>query len=495
MDDDVKALRRIAELLDEAPVIDPMYDEERRELVREIAGYLVPRLENPDAPLLIALCGSTGVGKSHVLNALTGSSHSPEGVLRPTTRHPVLCVAERGPGADLTAWDRRARIATSGLDVRTDASEVTACADLLDLPADQSHRGNGRLLDLADLVLVIASPARYADSGTWELVEERRRRAQPVWVVVNRATGPDDEVGADLKRRLKAVGLEVPVFLLPEGDSSFIDVLRARLSDAADPGRDALLGPALAARTDLVFARTANLAAPLDELRVRGERLKRLADAEYQTAATALAELIAENGLGAGAAAAAWPDVAERLAGVVTRRVGVAAERTASVWHTLDDGDTLLSGSGHELWRHPAGTAHEARSRLLEWEQQVASIVNRRSRRDLKPHKLSEVADVVRALALGGSPKIRWRGKRRLRDGLEPAAEEARKTLAELASGIVTDDEHRFLDRMGVRPSIDLVAELRDAASRTPAETPQPGLVVVPDPPVQGAVEGVALDA
>ena len=43
-----------------------------------------------DAPLLMVVGGSTGAGKSTLVNSLVGADVSPAGVLRPTTRAPVL---------------------------------------------------------------------------------------------------------------------------------------------------------------------------------------------------------------------------------------------------------------------------------------------------------------------------------------------------------------------------------------------------------------------
>jgi hypothetical protein len=63
---------------------------DRDELVAQIDDYLVPRLTNMDAPLLIVVGGSTGAGKSTLVNSLVGAPVSPAGVLRPTTRAPVL---------------------------------------------------------------------------------------------------------------------------------------------------------------------------------------------------------------------------------------------------------------------------------------------------------------------------------------------------------------------------------------------------------------------
>src|SRR5829696_8094497 len=83
--DDLKAVR-----LDLAA---PGAEEARRtrdDLVAQVDDYLLPRLAQMDAPALILVGGSTGAGKSTLLNSLVGSVVSPAGVLRPTTRAPVL---------------------------------------------------------------------------------------------------------------------------------------------------------------------------------------------------------------------------------------------------------------------------------------------------------------------------------------------------------------------------------------------------------------------
>src|ERR687896_250690 len=62
----------------------------RDDLVEQVDDYLLPRLAQMDAPALIVVGGSTGAGKSTLVNSLVGSVVSPAGVLRPTTRAPVL---------------------------------------------------------------------------------------------------------------------------------------------------------------------------------------------------------------------------------------------------------------------------------------------------------------------------------------------------------------------------------------------------------------------
>ncbi len=60
------------------------------EVSRQLDDYVLPRLAEVDAPLLAVVGGSTGAGKSTLVNSLLGREVSPPGVIRPTTRAPVL---------------------------------------------------------------------------------------------------------------------------------------------------------------------------------------------------------------------------------------------------------------------------------------------------------------------------------------------------------------------------------------------------------------------
>ena len=63
---------------------------DRTRVLDQLDDYLLPRLRDPGAPVLVVVGGSTGAGKSTVVNSLVGTEVSPSGVLRPTTRWPVL---------------------------------------------------------------------------------------------------------------------------------------------------------------------------------------------------------------------------------------------------------------------------------------------------------------------------------------------------------------------------------------------------------------------
>ncbi len=62
----------------------------RGQLVHQLDDYVLPRLRSIDAPLLAVVGGSTGAGKSTLVNSVVGATVSRPGVLRPTTTSPVL---------------------------------------------------------------------------------------------------------------------------------------------------------------------------------------------------------------------------------------------------------------------------------------------------------------------------------------------------------------------------------------------------------------------
>src|SRR5699024_3359423 len=56
----------------------------------QLTDYVIPRAERLEAPLLAVVGGSTGAGKSTLVNSLVGQEVSRASAIRPTTRRPVL---------------------------------------------------------------------------------------------------------------------------------------------------------------------------------------------------------------------------------------------------------------------------------------------------------------------------------------------------------------------------------------------------------------------
>ena len=202
----------------------------RRVLIDQLDDYVLPRLLQIDAPLLAVVGGSTGAGKSTLVNSLVGRSVSPTGVLRPTTRSPLLV-----HHPDDAYWFEADRIlpdlprsgdeaASDGAGLRLVASDgVPQGVALLDAPdVDSVDRANrdlaAALLAAADLWLFVTSAARYADQVPWQALADAARRSTAVAVVLDRvAPEHATEVRGHLARMLIARGLkDSPLFGVPE---------------------------------------------------------------------------------------------------------------------------------------------------------------------------------------------------------------------------------------------------------------------------------------
>ena len=201
----------------------------RDDLIAQIDDYVLPRLRQMEAPVLMVVGGSTGAGKSTLVNSLLGSVVSPAGVLRPTTRAPALVCHP-----DDLRWFEDQRIlpglprATGGVPapgtlhiVSTPA--LSAGLALLDSPDIDSVLAENRvlanqLLGAADAWLFVTTAARYADAVPWEFLQAARDRGTALSVVLNRV--PEDartEVSTHLAQMLRDHDLgATELLLVPE---------------------------------------------------------------------------------------------------------------------------------------------------------------------------------------------------------------------------------------------------------------------------------------
>jgi len=174
---------------------------ERRKLLSQIDDYLLPRIRQSEAPILVALVGSTGAGKSTLVNSIVGAQVSATGIRRPTTNSPVLaCHPDEAdwfaenvflPTVPRVRQEGLARSGRDGLLVLAASEGMPKGVALLDTPDIDSvvsaHRDFAhQFLDAADLWLFMTTARRYADAAVWELLEYAKERGAALGIVLSR---------------------------------------------------------------------------------------------------------------------------------------------------------------------------------------------------------------------------------------------------------------------------------------------------------------------
>ena len=278
----------------------------RDDIVRQLADYVQPRLERLDAPLLAVVGGSTGAGKSTLVNALVGRRVSASGVIRPTTRQPLIVCHP-----DDERWFSDSRILPSLARVRSDGTtgetadgaavrilatdSMPSGLALLDAPDfDSIDDGNralaAQLLAAADLWLFVTTPARYADALPWQFLHRAAERDIEVAVVLNRVDEEAREsIAADLQVMLTEAGLGDARLFEVGTVSQFDEVLPAESIERIRKhlhglAEDAQSRRAVAARTLVGAAR--DLASGVDALAdARARELERASAARALVAA------------------------------------------------------------------------------------------------------------------------------------------------------------------------------------------------------------------
>ncbi|SNU01713.1 50S ribosome-binding GTPase [Ruaniaceae bacterium KH17] len=184
----------------------------RERLSTRIATHLLPRMGENSAPAVVVLGGSAGAGKSTLLNSVVREEVSQAGVVRPTTRTPVLVHHPSVTGHPLEA------IATSVAHRAISPTMVIVDAPDLDSLSAENRRLALTLLDSADLWVFVTSAARYGDQLPWSNLIEARERGMQVAVVLNRVPKHAlAAVRADLLSRLETLGLgSAPLFFIED---------------------------------------------------------------------------------------------------------------------------------------------------------------------------------------------------------------------------------------------------------------------------------------
>jgi len=410
----------------------------RRELVDQIEDYLLPRLRQMDAPLLMVVGGSTGAGKSTLVNSLVGEEVSPPGVLRPTTRAPVLVCHP-----DDRRWFEDDRVLpalsrTSGGPAGPGGLQLVAVAALpaglalLDSPdidsVVEANRELARqLLAAADAWLFVTTAARYADAVPWELLQAARDRGTALSLVLDRVPAEAaGEVAEHLGAMVAERGLEgTELLVVPEtrlaADGLLPAAALAPVRDwldalAADAqARSGLVSRTLTGALDSLPARTGGVLAVLADQAATAAGLHEDAETAYDRALEEVDEAMRSGALLRGEVLARWHDVVgtgdlmralesrlgrlrDRVRSVITGgppaadelRAAVqssvdavvyaaadrAAERAAGAWRGRPAGRALLEGAPR-LDAASAELLERTRESVRAWQGDVFDLVSR----------------------------------------------------------------------------------------------------------------------
>ncbi|RFU20245.1 GTPase domain-containing protein [Geodermatophilus marinus] len=407
-----------------------------RGVVDQVDDYLLPRLRDLGAPLLTVVGGSTGAGKSTLVNSLVGAPVSAAGVLRPTTRAPVLVCST----ADAPAFsgDRvlpgLARVTggaggpgTLQVVARDDVPPGLALLDAPDVDSvvESNRELAAQLLAAADLWVFVTTAARYADAVPWDVLRTAQERGTALAVVLDRVP-PEavGEVAADLAGMLERAGLAAArLFVVEErplADGRLpedqVAPLRRWLAELAQDQeqRTAVIRQTLTGALASLGRRAAGLADAVDEQAAAAATLDEAAAAAYAAACDGVDEGVRSGTLLRGEVLARWQefvgtgewmrslqgavgrfrdrvtaaltgrptpadDLAEALeSGVETllrAEADRAAERTVTAWRALPGGPGLLAAGGPGLDRVSPDFPEAAGVQVRDWQGAVLDLV------------------------------------------------------------------------------------------------------------------------
>ncbi len=312
----------------------------RLRALRRLDDFVLPRVDSLDAPLVAVIGGSTGGGKSTLVNALVGARVSSSSPVRPTTRRPLLVHrASDAPWFDsqrILPGLARIRVApdapptpagaggTKEVELRASQSLPEGLA-LIDSPDIDSVSAENRafsrqLLDAADLWIFVTTAARYADAVPWELLDEAAASGLVLAVVLNRVPPEAREpVEADLRALMNSRGLAAAPIIaieeqrLVEGElpSAAVEPLAqwlAGLASDAESRREVARQALSGAVADV--AQAAGLVADaIDEGEAERSRASLVVDALESDALERLGDATADGSLLRGEVLARWQDV------------------------------------------------------------------------------------------------------------------------------------------------------------------------------------------
>jgi energy-coupling factor transporter ATP-binding protein EcfA2 len=344
-----------APLLLEAPGVTEARAE-RGKLLTQIDDYLLPRIRQSSAPVLVALVGSTGAGKSTLVNSIVGAQVSQTGIRRPTTNSPVLAChpdeidwfAENVflPTLPRVRQQGLAMPGRDGLLVLAGSEGIPRGVALLDTPDIDSvvqahHEFARQFLDASDLWLFMTTGSRYADAPVWELLRYAKERDAALGIVLARVQPRSrDELTRHFTAMLEKSGLGgadrflIPETVITEGmlPAAVYAPIRDWLTDAAvrEDRRVAVLTQTMSGVLDTFRTRVPALASHVAAQLALRVQLRQSIEGCYAAALAGIDEATRNGSLLRGETLARWQDftgTGDLLRSLQARRHGGSAGR------------------------------------------------------------------------------------------------------------------------------------------------------------------------
>lgn len=492
---------------------DHPHEAHRRLLVKSINEYALPRVTGSTSlPVAVVIAGASGVGKSTVLNSLAQSEVSLVSLTRPTTRHPVIW-ASRRPGDEYWAEfiGRVQDVAGRHIDVQVGDGELESDVVLIDTPpldpAESSLASPaGDLLTMADLCIFVTSASRYADAAPYEFLTAANQQGVPVLFVLNK-TPADPWLAGDLVNdfaaRLSRRGLlpspnPMLIFRLTLDplsrphrglDGAAIAPLREELDALADPQfRDEIVRQTTAASLRAITEQGATLAVDLRTDTAMALALRSAVDAAYVEQSRRLEEDTAGGAFSAVARRNSFTEAAAELAGIVTRRAGVASGKAAGAWERLPGGDVRLARGGAGLYRHGEDTPYDAVEVIERWEQAATARAVDAAKGRVSGRLRRRIGRFLWQAALDPQRSAPTAVSRRYSGNTDDIVATARESLASALGEALSLDAERFWSLVPDPVPEDRIAALEDtiqtlarAIGGEAADAVEPPLEAVPD--------------
>lgn len=387
-------LGRLTDLLREAHIRLPgrqaeEFAAERDEVLLAFEGYLEPRLGAPDAPIVAAVVGPSGAGKSTLVNSMARDLISATGVVRPTTRFPLVFGGASHPEEQWAEFSERvAQHLGDQVSSVLVESEFTEHLTIIDTPPLEERDRNSadQAVAVSDICIFVTTPTRYADGRSWQFLRRTRRRGIPVLFVINRLpvdVGTQNEILKDVATRLHDRGLLAEpdpglLFGISEGSidprtgalpADDVTSIRKELAEVADPiYRSGLVDETVYATARMVSERARSLTRPMAAEQPVVAALMDAVASAYELEASVLDIQLRGGELTDPGNLRDWTKACSGLAGIVARRAGAAAHESASHWSKLPETEHLVDVEGLQLWRHGHDTTNAAVSALESWK-------------------------------------------------------------------------------------------------------------------------------